>query len=163
MRTPKYPLELALKLREKEVDAAARALSVASSERETAERRRAGAERRSKAHAETAQGVRSAEREALSRGGLAVTDLSRAAAWELGVAQEGVALASELSQAIAGEESARAAEGRAQERVASRRVESQLVANHRARWRDDERRRIETKEEEDSEEVWRCRANKTES
>jgi type III secretion system (T3SS) protein YscO len=163
VRLPKYPLELAAELREKRVDEAARALAAACEERERAERRRVEAEERRDAHVAAARRLRSSEREALSRGTLCAADLSHNAAWERSVAQEDKALAVELSRAAAGEAGALAAERQAREQVAARRAESRLLANHRARWWDGQQKRTEAKEGEDSEEAWRCRANKPRS
>ena len=163
MRSPKYPLELAVELREKKVDEAARTLERASRERERAERQKAQSQQKCDAHGAAATRVRTSEQDALSRGRLRAADLSRTAAWEMRVAREREALSDELSGARAEEANARAAEIRAQEQVASRRAESQLVANHRTRWRDGQRERVEAKEEEDSEEAWRWRPNKTQS
>jgi hypothetical protein len=163
VRTQKYPLELSVELREKKVHEAAGALERASRERDRAERQKAQSQQRCDAHGAAATRVRISEQEALSRGRLRVADLSRTAAWEMRVAREGEALAGELSGARAEEANARAAEIRAQEQVASRRSESQLVVNHRTRWRDGQRKRVEAKEEEGSEEAWRCRPNKTQS
>lgn len=160
MRPPKYPLELALELRKRKVDDAARALAVAARKREAAERRRLASQEMCEAQVGTSRQLRSVENDALARGELRVADLARAEAWELRVADEGRALAGELSKALADEVHAQDAERRAQEELAARQAGSKLIADHRARWHHGLRKRKEASEEEASSEAWRSRSGK---
>jgi hypothetical protein len=160
VRPPKYSLELVLELREKKVDESARAFVAAAHDREVAENRRRSSQQRCEAHTTEADRARKMEQDALARGDLTAADLSRAASWEVRVAHESRTLARELSGALAGEASARAAEGRARQEVASRKAESELVVNHRERWREGLQKRKEAREEEAYSEAWRPRANK---
>jgi hypothetical protein len=107
--------------------------------------------------------VRRVERGALARGELSAADLSRAASWEVRVTQEGHELASGLSEALADEARARNTERRAQEEVELRKTGTELVVNHRARWREGLRKRLEANEEEACGEAWRPRASKKKS
>lgn len=163
MRPPKYPLELVVDLRKRRVDEASRDHAKAARGREAAENRRVVTQKRSEAHTAAAERVRCVEQDALVSGELSAADLSRARSWEARVAQESGALGGELSKALSNEAGARAEERKAQEKLESRLVDSQLAVNHRARWREGLRRRTEANEEEAATEAWRCRTSKPRS
>jgi hypothetical protein len=155
MRPPKYPLEPLAELRDKRVDLALDDLAAATRGRDAAERERLASEQGCRAHAAAAERLRDAEESALARGELRVADLANAGAWEIRVASEHQALASEVDRARVAEAGARVGEERAQGEVASRKADAQVVAKDRARWRSRQAGREEAKEEEASTEAWR--------
>jgi dTMP kinase len=157
MPAKKYPLDPLARVRELEVDDAARALGGAAAAREEAATRRALAARaRAGAEAE-ARALADSERGALERGELRVADLMHGDAWQAKVRVEHAELARRADEATAREEAALAEEARARANVAAREADAQIVARDRARWTDAERRRDEAKEEEALTDPWRPR------
>jgi hypothetical protein len=157
MRPPRYPLEPLARLREEQVDAAVRGLATAVAGRSAAEDARRTAEHRRDAHAEAAARVREAERVALRRGELRAGDLARAGAWEVRVASEHEAMASEVGRALGVEAQACDTERKAQGETASRKADAEAVATDRTRWHDALRKKGEAREEEAAEEAFRRR------
>jgi hypothetical protein len=155
MRPPKYPLEPLAALREKKVEGAIGELAAARRASDSAERDRLASEQKGRAHDAAAGRVRGAELEALCRGDLRVADLARADGWEARIAAERRALEGELERARASEAGARAEEGRAVERLASRRAEAQVVDDDRARWQEAARKRGEARDEQAASEASR--------
>jgi hypothetical protein len=155
MRPPRYPLEPLAQLRQDQVEAAVRGLAAAVAGRDAAERVRSGAEQRRQAHQAAAAHVRDAEGEALARGELRAADLARAGAWEVRVASERDALASDLERAAGAEARARAVEEKARGEVAERKAGAEVVAADQTRWREALRKKGEAKEEEAAEEAFR--------
>ena len=153
MRSPRYPLEPLVELRQKKVDEAVRELAGAARDRDSAAGARRAVEERRGAHERAIADVRAAEGEALARGELRVADLARAGAWSLRVGADGDALAAGVERARATEARARAAEATAQSAVGSRRAEAQVVTQHRARWGETRRKDLEAKDEEASSEA----------
>jgi hypothetical protein len=152
---PKYPLEPLAALRARRAEAAALELAGAIRDREAAARTLRVAELRRDGHARVVSAVRGAERDALGRGELCARDLARADAWGIRAALERQLLAGAVGRAETAAASASAHEREAQEAVASRRADAHVVAGHRARWNEGERRRVEAREEEASSEAWR--------
>ncbi len=155
MRQRQYTLEPLVELRDQQVDTAAVELAGAIAQREQAERVRREAEEARAAHEAAARQVRAAEAEALARGELCVSDLAGAGAWELRVTAESAAMGSAVDRARGTEDRAHDGERLARGEVAARQADADIVAKHRARWADGERRRSEAKEEEAASEIWR--------
>jgi hypothetical protein len=154
MRTPRYPLEPLVELRDRKVNEARGDLASAARERSGAERRRLELEQKCEEHSAAVSCIRGAEDESLARGELRAADLARVDAWEVGVAVERDVLATEVERARVEETGMREREARALDEVASRSAEAQVVANDRVRWRDALHRRVEAREEEASSEAW---------
>ncbi len=154
---PKYPLEPLAELRKRKVAEATASLAEAVRKREAAARALRGAEIRREAAARAASGVRTAELEALARGDLRARDLARAHAWAARTAAEQAALAGVVRRAGAAEATAREHEREAQGALASRSADARVVARHRDRWDDENRRGVEAREEEALSEAWRPR------
>jgi hypothetical protein len=153
MRSPKYPLEPLVELRQKTMDAAARELVGAARERLTASAARQAAEQRREDHERTVSRDRAAEGEALARGELLVADLARADAWGLRVGADMDILAAGVDRARTAEARAGETESRARSAVISRRAEAQVLAQHKARWAEAIRKDIEAKDDEASSEA----------
>ena len=151
----KYPLEPLAFLREKKADQAGRALAGAVLERERAGRAVRATEQRREAHVRAAVQTRAAERAALGRGELRVADLAREDAWRLRAEAEAAALAAAVGRARAAEAKAGEDVRAAQESLASRRADVNVVARNRAQWEGERARRTEAREEEASFEAWR--------
>ena len=148
MRPPKYALEPLAQLRDRKVDEAARALAGAVGEREAAEVERARAEQARAGHERAVRGACADEQQALERGELTAADLARADAWQIRVAAERASHDASLARARDVEGRARAKEQGAREQVASRRADAEVVANDRARWQEEQRKRAEARDEE---------------
>jgi len=155
MRPKKYPLDPLVRVREKQVDDAARALGDAVRVREDAEARLAQATRRKNEAEAAANALRDGERSALERGELTVADLMRADAWGARVQQEQAELARRADDAAAKDDAAREGESRARTNVAERKADAEIVERDRERWADAERRRAEAKDEEAAADGWR--------
>jgi hypothetical protein len=155
MRPPKYPLEPLAALREKKVEGAIGELAAARRASDVAERDRLASEQRGRAHDAAVERERHAELDALGRGDLRVADLARADAWEARVASERRALEGAIERARASEAGARTEEGRAGQRLASRRAEAQVVDNDRARWHEASRKHGEARDEQAASEASR--------
>jgi hypothetical protein len=155
MRRPRYRLEPLAELRDHQVEQAAVGLADAIAKREDAEHGRRAADATRAAHDAAAGQVRATESGALDRGELRAVDLAGAGTWELRVAAESTAMASAVERSRTAEERARDGERVARDEVATRRAAADVVAKDRARWLDEQRRRIEAKEEEAASEIWR--------
>jgi len=130
----KYPLEPLVKLRKRQVDGATEKLARAINEREAAERKRLAAEK-AVAEAEAAsQALRDEERRALETGALRVGDLQRAQAWELGVAEAGKRLTEQVSSAARDEGRACDAVASAQQELATREADAEVVEKDKTRF-----------------------------
>ena len=157
MRPSKYPLETLAAQRQRQVDDAVKGLASAVSAREAAERRRIVVGEQRVAHEAQAAGVRDAERGALERGDLSAADLARAHAWQLRAEAEAAAIAAEEQRARAAEATSADGQTRAQDQVAARRADADVVAKDRARWSDRERKRADVVEEDAAAEAFRPR------
>jgi hypothetical protein len=155
MRPPRYALEPLATVRKQKVDDAVRALAAAVTGREGAERDRLSAETRRVAHEADAARIRAVERDALERGELRAGDLASADGWELRVATERAGLVAAVQQTCAAEAEACRTEHQAQEEVAARRADADLVEKDRARWSAGRRKHLEAREEEDAAEAYR--------
>ena len=157
MRRTKYPLETLAAQRQRQVDEAVKGLASAVSLREAAERRRVAVGHQRVAHEAHTAGVRDAERDALERGDLSAADLAQAHAWQLRAEAEAAAIAAEEQRARAAEATAADGQKRAQDQVATRRADADVVAKDRARWSERERKRADAVEEEAAAEAFRPR------
>ena len=151
----KYPLELLAELREKKAAEATHQLGEAVRKREAAARTLRAAELRREAQARAVLAVRKAELEALARGDLRAQDLARTDAWAIRASAEHKVLGGAVERAANAEAKARHDERAAQNALATQRAEVRVVAVHRARWDDEQRRGLEAREEEAASEAWR--------
>jgi hypothetical protein len=157
MRRSAYPLKTLADVRERQVDEAVRGLATAVAARQAADDRRAAIETRKEAHGAHAASVRDAERRALERGELSAADLAVAHAWQLRMDAERGAMEAEEQRAREGQEAALQGERDAQGQLSARRADAQVLGEHRARWAEGERKRVEAAEEESAAEAFRLR------
>ncbi len=155
MARAKYSLDPLVRLRDAHVDDQAEALARAARAREEAEAARMRADEERKRAAEAAATRRAREAEALARGELKVADLVRANAWEHRVASDDAALREKVARAAEAEAAARTTEGDARVELGRRKVDADVVHEHEARWKAEEQRAAEAREEEAAEEAWR--------
>jgi hypothetical protein len=151
----KYPLASLSKLRDGKVETATRELSAAIRNRETAEQARRAAERDRDRHDRQTTAVRGSETEALSRGELLAADMVRLDAWRARMQLESRTLAIRVAQAGAEENRAKTEQSLAQERLASRKSDANVVSEHQARWAEQRTRELQAAEEEAALELWR--------
>jgi hypothetical protein len=155
MRPRKYPLDPLARLRDKQVGDATKLLADAIRAREEAQRVEAAAALRRDQAAEEARGLAEQEDGALVRGELRSQDLAHAAAWNVRVERERVALEERAVRASEGAERAEEREGTALDATARARAEAEVVARDRAKWEDRERKRRDAAEEETAAEAFR--------
>ena len=155
VRTTKYRLEPALRVRTARVDDATRDLAGAVRARELAEKKRVAAEEAQARADEAARVVRDAERAALEDGRRSAGELVRGDAWEARMRAEAAEHAKRVAQARTQEGGATRAEQGAQKNLASKKADAEVIAKDRARWDERERRAREASEEEAAAEAWR--------
>ena len=153
----KYPLDPLIKLRELQVEDAARELAKTIAERQAAERQRIALEEARARAEEDARTMRDGERGALEKGELRAGDLHRAQAWEIDVAEEHKRLAQHIAAAAQGEAKASEQEEAARKDLASREADADVVDKDKARFDAGEAKRETSKEEEAAAEAWRPR------
>ncbi|MGH7270734.1 MAG: hypothetical protein ACREJ3_09915 [Polyangiaceae bacterium] len=157
MRSRSYPLAALVELRDARVDAAAQTLAQARRDHDLAERARGVAQSRSDDQARAAESVRLAQQRALALGEQRVADVARTDAWEHRARAERDRLAQHLAKAEEAAAGALGRDQRARRDVAARRADAQVIEEHRARWDEAQRKRVEMTEEEASLEAWRPR------
>jgi hypothetical protein len=153
--TRKVPLEALGKVRDAAVDRAASEMADAVRERERKTREAADAERARVEAESRATAVRAAEALAIERGELRATDLARAYAWESRATEELEALGRAEGDAHDALSTARSDEERAREALAAREADARVVERYQDRWKANEKRALDVREEEAVGEAWR--------
>jgi hypothetical protein len=151
----KYPLASLSRLRDGKVETATRELSAALRNRETAEQVRRAAERDRDHHDRQTTQIGGSECEALSRGELLAVDMVRLDAWRMRVRLESRTLATRVAQAEAEERRAKTEQALAQERLAARKADANVVSEHHARWAEQRTQELQAAEEEAALDLWR--------
>jgi hypothetical protein len=151
----KYPLTSLSKLRDGKVETAMRELSAALRNRETAEQARRAAERDRARHDRQTTAISGSETEALSRGELLAADMVRLEAWRARMQLASRTLAVRVAQAGAEESRAKTEQWLAQERLAARKADANVVSEHQARWAEQRTQELQAAEEEAALELWR--------
>lgn len=155
MRSPKYPLDPLLRLRDRQVELTAGELARSARAREDAERAHAAAELAQAQHRAAAAEMRAKEHDALARGELRAVDLATGEAWGLRVQGEDRILEGRAHATRENEAQAQAREREAKARLADRKVDAEIVHKHRGRFDEIQRRGAEARDEEASFEAWR--------
>jgi hypothetical protein len=155
MPGPKYPLETLARVRDRRVDLAATDLARSSRAVEVAERARTVAEEAQAKHREAAAVLRSREDEAFAKGALRASDLALREAWRLRSEAESRDLQAQSDAARVAETSALADERNAKTRLATRKVDADVVHEHHVGFDEVHRKRAEARDEEASLETWR--------
>ena len=155
MRSPKYPLDPLLLLRDRQVELTAGELACSARAREDAERAHAAANLAQAQHRAAVAEMRAQEHGALARGELRAVDLATGEAWGLRAQGEDRILEGRAHAARQNEAQAQAGEREAKARLADRKVDAELVHKHRGRFDETERRGAEARDEEASFEAWR--------
>lgn len=151
----KYPLDPLLKLREGQVDQATQKLAGAVSARQDAEEKRKAAEAARLRAEEIARAERERERAALEHGNLRAGNLHAARAWEFAVEEERKRLIQRVDAAAQGEARARDAERGAQDHLAAREADAEVVDKDKQRFETKRKQAELAKEEEAAGEAWR--------
>jgi hypothetical protein len=152
-----YALEPLHRLRERQVDAAARALAEAAAARSAAEERRVQQERRVVRADAEAKVERVALRLALDRGELTAEDLAHATAWRARATAERARLQRQLRSAEQQQQEAVAREEESRAELGARRGDAKVIEKHRSAWMATVRKAQEASEEEAASEIWRPR------
>ncbi len=153
--SPKYPLASLSRFRDRQVDVMAGELARATHALEGAKQTHAAADEAQAKHRGDAADVRAVEQDALARGELRVADLATGEAWGLRVQAEDRVLQGHADAARAKVVQALGTERDARARLASRKVDADIVHKHRARFDETERKAVEARDEEASFEAWR--------
>lgn len=154
MRRPKYPLTSLVDLRARQVDEATRALAESTRAREDAERARQVQERVAAEHAASTERVKEAERAALARGELRVSNLLAQQAWSMRAQAEQAELDARTARAKVAEATRRREEAVARDATARRKADADVVQKDRARFEQGLAKRVEAAEEEDALDAW---------
>jgi hypothetical protein len=155
VRSSKYPLASLLRFRDRQVDLTAGELARAAHALEGAKQTHAAANEAQTKHRGDAADMRAVERGALARGELRAGDLAAGEAWGVRVQAEAHVLQGHADAARAKEAQAQGAEREARARLASRKVDADIVSRHRARYDETQRKAAEARDEEASFEAWR--------
>jgi hypothetical protein len=155
VRSSKYPLASLSRFRDGQVDMTAGELARAADAVERAKQTHAAANEAQAKHRGDAAEMRAVERAALTRGELRAGDLVTGEAWGLRIQAEDRVLQGHTDAARAKETQAEGIEREARARLASRKVDADIVHKHRARYDETQRKAAEARDEEASFEAWR--------